>query len=62
MRHKEINVLNLPKPLKYVYDFAKSNMSEKLKDRFKVSHRRIFYKYTSESIYLIMRDGLSRKF
>lgn len=38
MRHKEINILNLPKPLKYVYDFAKSNMSEKLKDRFKVSN------------------------
>ncbi|KAJ8957535.1 hypothetical protein NQ318_020574 [Aromia moschata] len=36
MRHKEINLINLPTPLKYVYDFAKSNMSQKLKDRFTI--------------------------
>ncbi|XP_050294749.1 retinaldehyde-binding protein 1 [Anthonomus grandis grandis] len=36
MRHKEIHILNMPHALKYVYDFAKSNMSQKLKERIMV--------------------------
>ncbi|XP_060535535.1 retinaldehyde-binding protein 1 [Cylas formicarius] len=36
MRHKEIHLVNMPQALKYVYDFAKSNMSAKLKDRLTV--------------------------
>ncbi|KAJ8976905.1 hypothetical protein NQ317_014076 [Molorchus minor] len=36
MRHKEMNIINLPSPVKYVYDFAKSNLSQKLKDRFTI--------------------------
>ncbi|ENN76065.1 retinaldehyde-binding protein 1 [Dendroctonus ponderosae] len=36
MRHKEIHCLNMPQALRYVYDFAKSNMSQKLKQRFMV--------------------------
>ncbi|XP_018569220.1 alpha-tocopherol transfer protein-like [Anoplophora glabripennis] len=36
MRHKEINLFNLPAPIKYIYDFAKSNLSQKLKERFAV--------------------------
>ncbi|CAH1990785.1 unnamed protein product [Acanthoscelides obtectus] len=38
LRHKEINLLNMPLAVKYVYDFAKSNMSQKLRDRFTVYH------------------------
>ncbi|CAH1366631.1 retinaldehyde-binding protein 1 [Tenebrio molitor] len=34
MRHKEINIMNFPAGLKYVYDFVQSNIkSEKLKNR-----------------------------
>ncbi|CAH1099762.1 unnamed protein product [Psylliodes chrysocephalus] len=33
MRHKEINVLNLPSVIKFVYDFAVSLASEKMKSR-----------------------------
>ncbi|XP_067012182.2 retinaldehyde-binding protein 1 [Anabrus simplex] len=34
MRHKEIHFLNVPTPLRYVYDFACSRISEKMKNRF----------------------------
>lgn len=34
MRHKEIHIINMPQGVKYVFDFAKSHMSQKLKDRF----------------------------
>lgn len=37
MRHKEVHCLNMPQALRYVYDFAKSNMSQKLKERIMVS-------------------------
>ncbi|XP_030762846.1 alpha-tocopherol transfer protein-like [Sitophilus oryzae] len=33
MRHKEIHFINMPQALKYVYDFAKNNMSQKIKER-----------------------------
>lgn len=37
MRHKEINLLNFPSALKYVYDFVYSLVrSEKLKSRITV--------------------------
>ncbi|KAJ8970196.1 hypothetical protein NQ314_001343 [Rhamnusium bicolor] len=34
MRHKEINFINLPAPVKYIYDIVKQTFSQKLKDRF----------------------------
>ncbi|KAJ8925055.1 hypothetical protein NQ315_001226 [Exocentrus adspersus] len=41
MRHKEMNLFNLPGPIKYIYDFAKSNIkSEKLKNRFTIHDSR----------------------
>ncbi|KAL3275957.1 hypothetical protein HHI36_020691 [Cryptolaemus montrouzieri] len=36
LRHKEINLLNVPTALKYVYDYALSKMSKKLRHRFEV--------------------------
>jgi hypothetical protein len=43
MRHKEINIMNFPAGLKYVYDFVQSNIkSEKLKNRILVSDRGLF--------------------
>ncbi|CAH1171343.1 unnamed protein product [Phaedon cochleariae] len=36
MRHKDIHVVNIPTALKYVYDFARSLMSQKLKERLVV--------------------------
>ncbi|RZC35208.1 alpha-tocopherol transfer protein-like, partial [Asbolus verrucosus] len=37
MRHKEVNILNFPTGLKYVYDFVQSNIkSQKLKDRISI--------------------------
>ncbi|XP_031356525.1 clavesin-2-like [Photinus pyralis] len=35
MRHKEINVVHLPSMFKYVYDFAASRVSQKIRDRTK---------------------------
>ena len=37
MRHKEVHFLNLPTPLKYVYDFCRSRFSQKIRSRFMVS-------------------------
>lgn len=37
MRHKEVHFLNLPTPLKYVYDFARNRFSQKIRSRFLVS-------------------------
>lgn len=34
MRHKEVHCLNVPSALKYVYDFTRSRLSQKIKDRF----------------------------
>ncbi|KAL1518035.1 hypothetical protein ABEB36_001721 [Hypothenemus hampei] len=44
MRHKEIHLINMPQTIKYVYDFAKSNLSKKLKQRLMVhdSHAQLF--------------------
>ncbi|XP_074028769.1 cellular retinaldehyde binding protein isoform X3 [Leptinotarsa decemlineata] len=36
LRHKEINLINVPTAVKYIYDFAVSLMSQKLKDRLVV--------------------------
>ncbi|KAK9500834.1 hypothetical protein O3M35_002022 [Rhynocoris fuscipes] len=36
MRHKEVHLLNVPSPLKYVYDFARSRLSQKIRDRFNI--------------------------
>lgn len=36
MRHKAIHCLNVPSALKYVYDFARSRFSQKIRDRFMV--------------------------
>ncbi|KAG5870427.1 hypothetical protein JTB14_033238 [Gonioctena quinquepunctata] len=36
MRHKEINLINVPTAVKYIYDFAKNHMSQKLKERLMV--------------------------
>ncbi|CAH1389628.1 unnamed protein product [Nezara viridula] len=36
MRHKEIHFLNVPSPLKYAYDFVKSLMSSKIRERLMV--------------------------
>ncbi|KAF5304627.1 hypothetical protein FQR65_LT07909 [Abscondita terminalis] len=36
MRHKEINIFNMPSMFKYVYDFAASRVSQKLRDRAKM--------------------------
>lgn len=37
MRHKQIHFLNLPAPLKYLYDFCRSRFSQKMRTRFLVS-------------------------
>lgn len=34
MRHKQIHFLNLPAPLKYLYDFCRSRFSQKMRTRF----------------------------
>lgn len=36
MRHKEIHCLNVPPALRYVYDFARSRFSPKMRDRFMI--------------------------
>ncbi|XP_014243927.1 clavesin-2 [Cimex lectularius] len=36
MRHKSVHLLNVHPALKYVYDFAKSRVTQKIKDRFKI--------------------------
>ncbi|KAF7274974.1 hypothetical protein GWI33_012365 [Rhynchophorus ferrugineus] len=36
MRHKEIHLINMPQALRYVYDFARSNITQKLKERISV--------------------------
>lgn len=36
MRHKEIHMVNVPTPVKYVLDFAKTRVSKKINDRFNV--------------------------
>ncbi|XP_065340972.1 clavesin-2 [Cloeon dipterum] len=36
MRHKEMHFLNLPAPVRLVYDLARSTFSEKIRKRFKV--------------------------
>ncbi|KAF2892121.1 hypothetical protein ILUMI_14052, partial [Ignelater luminosus] len=37
MRHKEIHVLNMPTVYKYVYNFMLSRISEKIRDRVRVT-------------------------
>ncbi|KAL1117148.1 hypothetical protein AAG570_004475 [Ranatra chinensis] len=34
MRHKEVHLLYVPAPLKYVYDFVRGRLSQKIRDRF----------------------------
>lgn len=36
MRHKEVHFINVPSALKYVYDFTRSRLSQKIRDRFTV--------------------------
>ncbi|XP_047115644.1 clavesin-2 [Schistocerca piceifrons] len=33
MRHKEVHLLNVPAPVRYVYDFARTRLSDKIKNR-----------------------------
>ncbi|XP_034232407.1 clavesin-1 isoform X2 [Thrips palmi] len=40
MRHKEVHFLNLPTPLKYVYDFARNRFSQKIRSRFLIHSTR----------------------
>lgn len=35
-RHKAVHLINVPSPLKFVLDFAKSKVSAKMKERFQV--------------------------
>lgn len=37
MRHKSIHLLHLPSMFKYVYDFTVSRVTQKIRDRIKVS-------------------------
>lgn len=37
MRHKEVHFLHIPPALKYVYDFARSRFSPKMRERCMVS-------------------------
>ncbi|CAB0001981.1 unnamed protein product [Nesidiocoris tenuis] len=37
MRHKEIHIINIPAPYKYVYDFCAGRLSQKIKERASVS-------------------------
>uniref|UniRef100_A0A069DTA5 Putative phosphatidylinositol transfer protein sec14 n=1 Tax=Panstrongylus megistus TaxID=65343 RepID=A0A069DTA5_9HEMI len=36
MRHKEVHFINVPSALKYVYDFTRSRLSQKIRDRFTI--------------------------
>lgn len=56
MRHKEINFINLPAPIKYIYDFAKSNLSQKLKERFVVSSKTVIHS-SDYNLYLYLYIG-----
>lgn len=66
MRHKEIHFLNMPPALKYIYDFAKSNMSQKLKERIMVSIQKFvikldnvifFWKGSQLNWFLVQKNG-----
>ncbi|XP_065226019.1 clavesin-2 isoform X2 [Planococcus citri] len=38
MRHKEFHFINVPTPLKYIYEFFQSTFSEKIRSRFMMHH------------------------
>lgn len=40
MRNKQVHFLNLPAPLKYVYDFCRSRFSQKIRSRFLIHDSR----------------------
>jgi hypothetical protein len=43
MRHREIHILNLPWTISLIFQFAKSLLSEKIRNRIQIYSGRHFY-------------------